>query len=107
MTRAKRTMPVTHAERTMPDALRPAAGHGPLPAYPHLPPEWRRLAGRIVASPCTRPDDLLTLADALDEAARELMAPTDDDSLRTPPAQHDARALAAELRRRAPERARP
>ena len=77
---------------------------GPLLPYPHLPPEWRSMAASVVACPDASPDDLLMLADALDEAARD-SAPAPH----APPApliRIEARALAAELRRRAPEYAR-
>ena len=71
-----------------------------LPPYPHLPREWQLLAAFALSCPHPNPDALLLLADALDEAAAA-MPPALDAHARL--IRHDARALASELRRRAPE----
>ena len=70
-------------------------------------PDARGPASRAafaLSCPHPNPDALLLLADALDEAAAAAMPPALD--ARAPLIRYEARALAEELRRRAPEYAR-
>ncbi len=73
----------------------------PLPPYPNLPREWQVLAAFVLSCPDPNSDALLLLADALDEAAAAAMPPAFEAHAAL--IRHDARALASELRRRAPE----